>query len=69
MNIPVALISGAVGALLGLGGALATLRRAQKDVNGVGGRVRQLEKEHIILLMLLCPEDKKQWLAGILLRK
>lgn len=69
MNVPVEILSGLVAALLGIGGAWVTLKRLNRDLNGLGAKIGRLEKQHDILLMLLCPEDKKLWLAGILLRK
>lgn len=67
--MPVEIVSGLVASLLAIGAGWATLKSIRRDLNGLGAKLGKLEKQQDILLMLLCPEDKKLWLAGILLRK
>ena len=56
------------------GGAYAVLKQIQRtaaelrrDVNGLGARVRNLDRETVVMLMLIAPEEKRHRIAGILL--
>jgi hypothetical protein len=62
--IPLAIAGMLLTAVFSAGGAIVTLRFLQKDVNGLGARVRRLE----VAMLTLVADDKREWLAWFLQR-
>lgn len=69
MNVTFEILSAIGGAVFGAGGLVMLLRLLKKDVDGLGGRVRNLDDSVKVLLMAIVPDDKRQWLAEMLLRR
>lgn len=69
VSVSLALAWAIGGAVFGAGGLVMLLRLLKKDVDGLGGRVRNLDDSVKVLLMAVVPDDKRQWLAEMLLRR
>jgi hypothetical protein len=64
------------GAVFGAGGLVMLLRVLKKDVDGLGMRLRNHEERRIsdnedlrTLLLAVCPEKDRKWLAEQLMRR
>jgi hypothetical protein len=69
VNVSVELFGIIGGAVFGAGGAITLLRLMKRDLNGLGANQRKLDSEVRVLLMAVCPDKDRKWLAGVLLGK
>jgi len=74
--ISIEILSALAGAVFGAGGLVMLLRLLKKDVDGLGSRLRMAEEKRIsdsedlrTLLLAICPEEQKQWLAEQLMNR
>lgn len=68
-QLPYQLLIWFVGVIFGAGGAFALFRRMQKDLNGLGGRQRRLEKNLTLALMVVLEERRDRELLAQFLKE
>jgi uncharacterized protein YneF (UPF0154 family) len=69
VNIPLAILGSLVALIFAAGGAWVTVKGIKRDLNGLGSRLKQLEDNVKVLLLVMCAAEERKWLAEQLLRK